>query len=122
MWTEITEGTRFIVRDPVLRALSAYPALANLGIGGGGSSLLVVFLVRVDGFGSVAVGVLMAMAGIGGIGGALIARRAAARIGTARALLLNTVVSGLAGLLLPLTTPGPRVACFVSARSWLGPG
>jgi predicted MFS family arabinose efflux permease len=122
MWAEITEGTRFIVRDPVLRSLSAYPALANLGIGGGGSALFVVFLVRVDGFGSAAVGVLMAMAGIGGIAGALTARRVAARLGTARALLLNTVGSGLAGLLLPLTAPGPRVACFVVGALLVGAG
>jgi hypothetical protein len=118
---EISEGARFIAGDPLLRSLTAYPALANLGFGGG-SAVLVVFLVRVDGFGSAAVGVLMAMTGIGGIAGALVARRMAARLGTARGLLLNTVGSGLAGLLIPLTAPGPRVACYVVGSLAVGAG
>ena len=73
---------------------------------------MVVFLVRVVGLSAAAVGLLMATSGIGGVLGALTARRLARWLGTARTLLLSALGSGLSGLLIPLTAAGPRVACY----------
>jgi len=73
---EICEGARFIVRDPLLRPMSIYAAIANLA-NSGSTALVVVFLIRVAGFGAAAVGLLMAATGVGGIAGAMLARRAA---------------------------------------------
>jgi predicted MFS family arabinose efflux permease len=118
---EISEGARFIGRDALLRPLTSYAALANLAYSGS-TALVVVFLVRVAGFGPAAVGLLMATSGVGGIAGAMVARRVAARLGTARGLLLTTLGGGLFGLLIPLTGPGPRAAFYVVGAAVVGAG
>jgi predicted MFS family arabinose efflux permease len=118
---EISEGARFIVRDPLLRPMSIYAAIANLA-NSGSTALVVVFLIRVAGFGPAAVGLLMATTGAGGIAGAMVARRVAGRLGTARALLLCMLGSGLFALLIPLTGPGPRAAFYVVGSAVLGAG
>jgi predicted MFS family arabinose efflux permease len=118
---EISEGARFIVRDPLLRPMSIYAAIANLA-NSGSTALVVVFLIRVAGFGPAAVGLLMATTGAGGIAGAMVARRVAGRLGTARTLLLCMLGSGLFALLIPLTGPGPRAAFYVVGSAVLGAG
>lgn len=117
---EISEGARFIVGDPYLRPLTVYGAAANLAYTGS-TALLVVFLIRIAGFGSAAVGLLLAAAGVGGVLGAVIARRLTLRLGTARALLLAALASGLFSLLIPLTGTGPR-ALFCVAGSTVASG
>ncbi|MGI8450686.1 MAG: MFS transporter [Streptosporangiaceae bacterium] len=74
------------------------------------------------GFGSAAVGLLMAATGVGGIVGAMVARRVAGRLGTARAVLLSMIGSGLFALLIPLTGTGPRAVFFVVGEVVLGVG
>jgi hypothetical protein len=107
---EMASGARFIARDPYLRPLTVYAAVANLAYAGY-SSLVVVFLVRVAGLGAATVGLLMAAGGIGGTAGALVARRLGRALGTARTLLLTTLTD-LFGLLIPLAHAGPRVICY----------
>lgn len=109
--TDIATSLRFITRDRYLRPLTIYPAVSNLAYSGS-AALVVVFLVRVAGFGPVAVGLLMACGGIGGVLGAMAARRLTRWLGTARALVLTTLGTGLFALLIPLTATGPRAACY----------
>ncbi len=118
---EISEGAKFIRRDPLLRPMTIYAGMANLA-NSGSTALVVVFLVRVAGFGSVAVGLLMATTGAGGIAGAMVARRVARRLGTARALLLGMLGSGLFALLIPLTGPGAGATFYVVGSVMLGAG
>jgi predicted MFS family arabinose efflux permease len=101
--------------------MSIYAAIANLA-NSGSTALLVVFLIRVAGFGPAATGLLMAATGVGGIAGAMAARRVAGKLGTARALLLSMLGSGLFPLLIPLTGPGPRATCYVVGSVMLGAG
>lgn len=108
---ETIAGFLLVVRDPLLRQLSVYWAVANLALTGYGA-LLVVFLVRVVGLGPGPVGLLTALPGAGGIAGALVTRRVAARYGTARGLLLSTLGMVPCALLIPLTGPGPRLAFY----------
>jgi len=110
---DIAEGLRFIWRDPLLRCLAIFPAVANLAYGGV-LAVAVVFLVRVAHFDAAGVGLLTAAGSAGGLLGALVARPVAQRVGTARALLLFVLVSGLSGLLIPLTATGPRAAFYVA--------
>lgn len=110
---DIAEGLRFVWRDRLLLRLTIFPAAANLAYGGS-LSIMVVFLVRVAHFGSVTVGLLMAVSGVGSLIGALIARRLARALGTARACMLNVAVGGLGGLLIPLTAAGPRAVFYVA--------
>ena len=118
---EISAGIRFIARDRYLKPLTIYPAVSNLAYTGS-TALVVVFLVRVAGFGAAAVGLLMASAGIGGVVGAVIARRLARWLGTARALWLSALGTGLFGLLIPLTATGPRAACYAAGAAVVAAG
>jgi Transmembrane secretion effector len=115
------EGIRFVARDPYLRFFTIYAAVSNLAYAGN-LALVVVFLVRVVGLSSAAVGVLTATSGLGGLLGALVARRLARVLGTARALLLTTLGSGLSGLLIPLTAKGPRIAYYVAGSALVAAG
>jgi predicted MFS family arabinose efflux permease len=108
---EISYGARFIARDPYLRPLTIYAAVANLAYTGN-LALVVVFLVRVVGLGSAAVGLLLATAGIGGGLGALVVGQLTRALGTAHALLLSVLSAGLFGLLIPMTGKGPRLAYY----------
>jgi len=112
VFAQTWHGIGFVARDPYLRLFTVYAAVSNFAYTGN-LALVVVFLIRVVGLGSAAVGLLMAAGGVGGLLGALAAPRLARAFGTARALVLTTVASGLAGLLIPLTARGPRVAFFV---------
>jgi hypothetical protein len=67
------------------------------------------------------VGVLMAVAGVGGIAGALVTKRLCACLGSARVLLLVTA-SNAAGLLVPLTHAGYRVIWYVAGAVVLNAG
>jgi predicted MFS family arabinose efflux permease len=110
---EISAGARLIWREPLLRLTVILATLLNLAYAGT-TALNVLFLYRVIGFSPAAVGLLMTGTGVGGIVGALVARRLAERIGTARALLASTLGAGLFGLLIPLTAAGPRAALFAA--------
>jgi len=109
---EIAEGSRFIARDPYLRPMTIYSTISNMAFGGV-MALVVLFLVRVVGLGEAAVGLLMALGGIGGVAGAVVVGRVAIRLGTARVLLFSALGAGLFGLLIPLTRPGAGVAFYV---------
>jgi hypothetical protein len=109
---DIAQGLRFIARDPYLRPLTLYAAGGNLAYAGS-TALLVVFLVRVAGFGAAAAGLLLGAGSVGGVLAALTTRRLARRLGTARTLLLGALGAGLSSLLIPLTAAGPRAACYV---------
>jgi predicted MFS family arabinose efflux permease len=95
--------------------------VANLAYTGS-TALVVVFLIRVAGFGPAPVGLLMATSAVGGIAGAMLARRLAGWLGTARAFLVNTLGSGLSGLLIPLTGTGPRAAFYIAGAAIVGAG
>ncbi len=110
---EIGDGLLLVLRDPFLRQLSVFWAVANLALTGY-AALLVVFLVRVVGLTPGAVGLLAAVPGVGGILGALLTGRITARFGTARGLLLCTLCAVPFGLLIPLTGRGPRLAFYVA--------
>jgi MFS family permease len=110
---EIADGLLLVLRDPFLRQLSIFWAVANLALTGY-AALLVVFLVRVIGLTPGSVGLLTAVPGVGGILGAVLTGRITARLGTARGLLLSTWCAVPFGLLIPLTGPGLRLAFYVA--------
>jgi predicted MFS family arabinose efflux permease len=105
----VLDGLRFAWRDPYLRAMTAFSSLGNLALTGV-DALLVVFLVRTVGLSSGVAGLVMASLGVGGVLGALAARRLGQRYGTARTMLI-AIPGGLCfALLLPLADKGPRLA------------
>jgi hypothetical protein len=83
----IREGIALVAKDVWLRTLTIFGAVSNLALMGY-QAIVVVFLVREAGLSLGTVGALIAAATSGGILGAFAGRRLAARLGTARALLL----------------------------------
>jgi predicted MFS family arabinose efflux permease len=112
LWPEIGEGLAVLAGDPLLRANTIAGCLANFALTGY-EALLVVFLVRVVGLHPGLAGGLMSVLGLGGVAGALMARRLAARVGTSRAVLYCKAGLALPGLLIPLASRGPGLALFV---------
>lgn len=108
---EVVEGLRFLLGDAYLRPVALAAAFGNLCLTGM-ESLLVYFLVKVVGLGSGGAGVLMALGGVGGVLGALFARRLANRFGTARAVFCCYVVALPFMLLVPLTRSGFGLILF----------
>jgi predicted MFS family arabinose efflux permease len=110
---DIGEGIRLVLADPYLRQLSLFGAAANFALDGY-AAVMVVFLVRVVGLRAGLVGVLVAVPGVGGLTGALLARRISARLGTARIMLVSTLGALPFALLTPLAAAGPRLAYYVA--------
>jgi MFS family permease len=109
---EIGEGLAIVVRDPLLRPNAIYGCLSNLTLVGY-QAVLVVFLVRNVGLSAGVTGSLIALTSLGGALGALLARPAAKRFGTARTALRARMLLFPAGLLIPLADRGPGLALFV---------
>ncbi len=109
---DVAEGLRLVFRDPLLRVMTANAAIANLAMTGT-EALAIVFLTRTIHVGSSWVGALVASWGIGAAIGALVATRVAARIGSARTLLVATLVGSPFGFLVPLSGRGLGLVLFV---------
>jgi MFS family permease len=109
--TEIGEGFGFVVRDPYLRQMVIYGALANLAIDGY-EAVRIPFLIRTVGVNAAVVGLLIAAGGLGGILGAMCIRPMLRRFGSARGLLIAKLVAAPFGLLMPLTDTGPAIVLF----------
>ena len=110
--SEIAEGLAIVARDPLLRMNAAFGCLANLVLTGYQAGL-VYYLVKVIGLSPGVTGVMLSLTSLGGVLGALAARRIAARIGTARAVLLGKAGLAPFGLLIPLADRGPGLALFL---------
>ncbi|MDH6131711.1 putative MFS family arabinose efflux permease [Kitasatospora sp. MAA4] len=111
--SEVGEGLRQVARDRWLRGFALYGAGSNLALTAY-QSILVVFLVQQADLPESAIGLLIGLASTGGVVGALVARRVGAAIGTARALLIFVLVVPVPVLLIPLTTGGAGVLCFLA--------
>lgn len=110
---EIVEGLNIVWRDPLLRVGASFGCVSNLVLTGY-QAILLVFLVRVVGLNAGVTGLLLALASLGGVLGAVLARRTASRIGTARAVLWSKLAFMPVGLLIPLTRQGLGVVLFVA--------
>jgi MFS family permease len=108
---EIAEGLAVVAGDPLLRLNAVFGCLANLVLTGY-QAVLVFYLVSVIGLSPGLAGIVLALTSLGGVIGALMARRLAARVGTARAVLFCKVGLAPFGLLIPLADRGPGLALF----------
>ncbi|GAB2442941.1 MFS transporter [Streptosporangium sandarakinum] len=118
---EIRDGLRFVVGDPYLRTLTVFSALSNIALMGY-QSIQVVFLARNLGAQPGQVGVVLALAGAGGLLGAALAGRIAARFGTARGFLLCEAFAAPMLLLGPAGSGGTGLVFFTAAGFGAGAG
>ena len=110
--TEIAEGLSFVLRHPILRKIVACTGTANL-FDGIAISLEIIFLVRILHVRPAEVGLLVAVASLGGVAGGVLSGRLSRLIGSARIIWFSMLVLSLPQLLIPLAEPGWRVALFL---------
>ncbi|WP_198035155.1 MFS transporter [Streptacidiphilus rugosus] len=99
------EGMGHVRRDPVLRAVAATTATANLGILAV-ISLEVVYLIRQLHASPTQVGLVLGAGIVGGVVGSTLAKPVAQRLGPVRAMWVPLVVCTPFALLMPLAAPG----------------
>ncbi len=103
--------TGFVLRDPYLRPIVTYGVLMNLGLTGY-QTIQIVFLAGTLGTGASVTGMLIAIAGLGGVAGAALAGPIGRRFGTARGILLTQLITGPFALLGPLAGRGAGLAWY----------
>lgn len=118
---EVAAGIRVVARDPFLRFFTLQGGAANFALTGY-YSLLVLFLVRDLGLDPGRVGLLVAAGSVGGLVGASVARRLAARFGDARAMVLLQVGAGPPALLVAAAQPGLGVLLVPLGMLLIGVG
>ena len=110
---EIADGLRLVLGHPVLRALTVYNTWTVL-FWSMERALHVIFLLRVVGLDAAVIGVLGTVTGLGGLAGVFAVGPLTRRFGVARTLVGAAVASHLGLLLIPLTTSGPGLICYVA--------
>ncbi|MFF1923205.1 MFS transporter [Streptomyces sp. NPDC058221] len=118
---DIKEGLRFTFEDPYLRILTLYGTATNLLLTAE-AAILPVFIIRELRVPEGATGWLLASSSVGGILGATTAKHLIARFGSARALLVTTVLSAPFALLVPLTGTGWTLSALAVGSAVLSLG
>jgi MFS family permease len=120
---EIGEGLRFVLGHRLLRAIAACTATANFFFGGAYTAMSILFLEREIGLDAGTIGLVLTVTGVGGLLGALSARRLAALLGQGPAIWLSIAVTSPFALLLPLiAAPGWRLWLAAAGGSVVGFG
>jgi MFS family permease len=107
----IREGWRFVARHPIM-APGMWTATAVNFVCGAQLALFPLYLVRDLHTPPVAVGALLAVEGAGTLAGAALTTRLTARLGTARALLVASVVAVAGAAVIPFGTSWAAYAAF----------
>jgi MFS family permease len=97
---EIREGLGFVLRNRMLRAIAACTGSANL-FASMSSAVFYVLLARQLRLSAGVIGLLGSTAAVGGLLGALVAGRVAAKIGQGRAIWIPIAVAGPCSLVIP---------------------
>ncbi|MCO1596941.1 MFS transporter [Micromonospora sp. RHAY321] len=121
MVREARDGLRFVLANPVLRAIAATSAVSNL-LFTAATALIVLFLIDTVGLRPGTAGMLLSAAPVAALLGAAVAARLARRVGSARIIWLALAVTGPFNLLIPLTGPGWRTGFFVAGMVGGGVG
>jgi hypothetical protein len=109
--SEIAEGLRFVFGHPLLRAVAGSTATWNF-FSGIEMAVAMLFLSRDLGLSPGVIGVVSISFGVGGMLGALTARKWTAALGQARAIWVSMLVTAPFGLLIPIAGTGWRVALY----------
>lgn len=98
--SEISDGIRFLLRQPILRALAGESATGNLGASMM-LALIVLFATRDLKLSAGEIGAVMALGGAGGVVATLLTGRVAGWLGIGRTLTASCVVAAAGVLLMP---------------------
>lgn len=117
--TEIGEGMRLVLGDPILRAFAVSGAVWNLA-GNISFAVLLLFATRELDLEAGVLGLVFAGGSAGYLLGAVVAGRAANRFGLGPVILGTTVVAGSCRLLVPLAGGPAVVAASLLGVAWFG--
>ena len=109
---EVADGLRFVLHQPFIRATTLHATTAVLCLSTR-YAIEVLFLLRTVGLQPGAIGLLMSLAGLGAVAGAMLAGRIGNVAGRTRTVLLSGVGMGLFSLLVPFTGPGTGLLFYV---------
>ncbi len=102
--TEIAEGLRFVLHQPLLRRIVACTSLGNL-FGAVSGALTVLYALRTLDLDAAALGAVLSAAAVGGLVGALVADRVARLVGEGRVIPVAALAWVPAAALTPLAVP-----------------
>jgi len=115
MREEIAEGLRFLVRHPIMRPMMVFVATSNF-FSIIMFSIFLVFAVRDLHLGAATIGVILSLANVGTLIGALTATRIARLIGIGPTFVGLAALSGAGLLLIPLARDGYAIPFIVIAQ------
>jgi Na+/melibiose symporter-like transporter len=111
--TEIGEGLRFVVRNPLLLRITACTSISNF-FSGVLQALFVLYVLRVLGLGTQTLGLVWALGAVGGLVGAVATSRITRAVGEGRTIPLSALACGVFGIATPLAAlvrgTFPRIA------------
>jgi MFS family permease len=108
-WRDGVAGFHFLAANPALRALGIRSAIAWFFFGFLGP-LYILYCIQILGLTPVELGLTIAMGGVGGILGSLLAGRLTDRLGLGPTFLAMAIGHGLTALLIPLAHGTPVMA------------
>ena len=98
---QIREGLAWVLGQPMLRAIAGCTGTSNF-FGNIGTAVFVLFVVREVGLSPALLGIVYGGGSVGGIAGAMFARRIGDRLGVGPAILASAVAFTVFALLIPL--------------------
>ncbi|UTT39884.1 MFS transporter [Glutamicibacter mishrai] len=101
VFTEIREGLRFTISDPLMRATLWNATIINF-VGGMQLALFAIYLVRVQNVPAALLGFLLAFEGIGSLLGAGVSTWLVKAAGSARACIYASALLSVGGIIIPL--------------------
>ncbi len=116
---ELFEGLRHVLHSPYLRPIAATTAASNFA-GSIGWSILLVYLVRKLGLSAQAIGLVLSLANVGVLAGALAAKRISQRLGIGRTIVLSAALFGPSMVMIPLAPRSFPIPLLVTGLALLG--
>jgi MFS family permease len=113
---EIAEGLRLVLGHRILRVLAACSGTTNL-FGHMFLAVYVLYMTRDLGLGPMAIGLVLAIGGVGSLAGALVAGPITRRFGVGPTMLWAQLLFGVTGLAVPLAVLVPSVALVMIVAS-----
>lgn len=110
LWHEMRAGLSVLVHNPLLRATAGYICTHNF-FGGAYAALYLIYAFQLFGANPVAYSILVALGGIGALGGSLCAGYCVRRFGSGKTLVCSALFFGLLSFCTPLAT-GPLPLIF----------
>ena len=101
--TEIAHGLRYVLRNPLLRAIAACTGSSNL-FSQIAFSVLILYAVRQLGLTPGEIGIIFAIGNVGALLGAVSASAIARKLGVGPTIVLSTLVFGPPWILIPLAS------------------